>query len=174
MVLLVASTDRLLMFLLPRRAKIGHETPKVRSGLASLVSSRPLGAGGFMTGGVALFAAMLVFWLVRPAAVSIPLRASGTTLDLAEATLTEEIAGWKRSGFEVIEREPGNINGEVTYKWTFKRGGLESTLAIDGPFGTWHDLGKCYAAAGWNVTEGEDIRLDLPGEKVIGLSLIHI
>jgi exosortase len=170
-VLLVVSTDRLLLFLLPDRSAFKKRAESRKTGLLIRLESTRIPAKVFMGTGTTAFLLMFGFWLVRPAAATIPLRVSGTRLTLEQSALPEEIRGWTLKDFKVIERSVGDINGEVSYSWVFQKNGLESTIAVDGPFGAWHDLGSCYTGAGWKLTAATDIRLDFPGEKVIASEL---
>jgi exosortase len=169
-VLLVISTDRLLMFLLPQRSEFRRRDPRVAGPLAKLEALK-VPVKTYLLSGVSVFLLLFGFWLVRPVKAAVPLRVSGTRLTLGRDDLLQTINGWQLASFDVVERDVGDINGEVSYTWVFEKGGLSSTVAVDGPFGAWHDLGGCYVGAGWELTKVADVRLDFPGEKVIGSEL---
>ncbi len=169
-VLLVISTDRFLMFVLPERSEFS-KGGSTKSDLLARFDAIRIPSGAFLASGVSVFLLLFGVWLVRPAAASVPLRVSGTRLTLERSALLDEIQGWKLKSFDVVERDVGDINGEVSYLWVFEKGGLTSTIAVDGPFGAWHDLGSCYTGGGWVLSKARDVRLDFPGEKVIGSEL---
>lgn len=169
-VAMVISTDRLLVFLLPERTSFGHKR-QPRPSLVGHLLSRKVAAGTFTIAAATVFAALLGWRMLRPAEENPQLRVSGTRLNLTDKTLASEILGWKQKSFEVVERSPGDINGEASYVWVFEQNGLECRVAVDGPFGLWHDLGYCYAARGWQLNEARDLRLRIPGNTFMASEL---
>lgn len=173
-VLAVMSTDRLLIFLLPERRRFKREKPVSGSyyvprmpGSAKRVAPKP-----FVTATVVSCVALLVFGFVRPRANKAPLRVSGVKLALTSESLPNQLLGWMKTGFEVIDREPGNILGERSYAWRFEKNGLTSTVAVDGPFGTWHDLGYCYVGSGWKLITAKDLELKrVTGPPFVGTEM---
>lgn len=173
-VLAVISTDRFMMFVLPERSDFSQRKPAGRKlTLFTRLESVRLPKNTLVGAVAAVFLLLFGFKMIRPAAASVDRTVSGLRLELDESALPAELGEWKRLSFEVIERDAGNINGEVSYSWVFERRGLRSTIAVDGPFTKWHDLGHCYAGVGWRLREATDLELTIFGEteKVIASEL---
>ncbi|MFK7818244.1 MAG: exosortase U [Planctomycetaceae bacterium] len=166
-VLCVVSSDRLFMYLLPQRSAFDKTSKEKAKTVLTKLEARKLPAQRLAIACVIVGVALAGFKLVRSQREEISLRVSGTRLMIGEDALPQELTGWQQTAFEVIERDPGDINGEVSYKWTYEKNGITSTIAVDGPFGAWHDLAYCYAVAGWRITKAVDDDLDLPGENII-------
>ncbi len=170
-VLAVISTDRLLIFVLPERqvfseSKSSSYVPRI-PGSAKRVAAKP-----FTGAAVGICAVLLIFGFVRPSATKAPLRLADADLALNADSLPNELRGWVKTNFEVINREPGDILGERSYSWTFEKNGLQSTVAVDGPFGAWHDLGYCYVGSGWKLTSAKDRELrPVTGDSFVATEL---
>lgn len=161
-VLAVISTDRMLVFMLPERQRFNQKKssstyyiPRL-PGSAKRVEPKP-----FMVASVAICAVLLVFGFVRPTGAKTPLRVSDTELSLTGESLPAKLRGWFKADFTPITRKPGDPFGERSYAWSFEKNGLKSTVAVDGPFGAWHDLGYCYVGDGWTLTSARDRELRL-------------
>lgn len=70
-----------------------------------------------------------------------------------EASLPEQLASWRRAGFEVKRRDRGHLLGANSRIWRFRGGGVDATVSADYPFPGWHTLTRCYAIQGWTVEE---------------------
>lgn len=169
-VLAVMSTDRFLMFILPERSGFSDRPVNRKQSWFSRLESTRLPKNTLVGAVSVVFVLMFGMKMIRPAAASIQRNVAGMRLELDESVLPTELGDWTMKSFEIIEREPGNINGEVSYSWVFEKQGLESTIAVDGPFTTWHDLGHCYAGVGWRLIESNDFVLG-EIEKVLASEL---
>lgn len=79
---------------------------------------------------------------------------------VTEASLPDEWNGWKKSGFTIVQREKNDPNGQISRVWRYDRSGQSVSFSMDGPFTVWHDLGNCYTSQGWTVANEEDITTD--------------
>jgi exosortase len=173
--LMIVSTDRLLMFLAPLKVHSGLDTPPTEGYYGYSSRSRSTSKASGKTSArrfrlspvwtipvAAVLAAAFAFlgWVQLTHAVT---RDPGHfILDrgeeiVSEATLPDEWNGWKQSGFTIIERERNDPNGQISRVWRFERSGQSVSFSLDGPFTVWHDLGNCYTSQGWTVAKEEDI-----------------
>jgi exosortase len=181
--LMIVSTDRLLLFLAPLRVPSGLDT---RGGSGYFGESKgyfstsrgyfSTSKGGSSTKGTrerfrlspvltipvaAVAAAAFGFlgWVqLTHAVTSDPghfILERGEEI-VTEATLPEEWNGWKKTGFTIIERERNDPNGQISRVWQYQRSGQSVSFSLDGPFTVWHDLGNCYTSQGWTVGKEED------------------
>jgi exosortase len=164
-VLCVISSDRLLMYVLPERSSVAKK--KKSASIFSKLESQQVPRQRLIVACTAVSLVLAGFKLLRPEREEISTRLSGVRLTIAENALPVELSGWRRTSFEMVEREVGDFNGEVSYKWDYEKNGIKSTVAVDGPFGAWHDLAYCYAVVGWRVTSAVDKELDIPGEELV-------
>lgn len=165
-VLAVISTDRFFAFLIPERNKFVQEKKEPNDDAIRLPGlTKRVSPMWFTNVAVGVFAVLLLFGFVRPSAAKPPLRVQTQRLALSANSLPPSLGDWYRTGFEVIDREPGTKEaerfGEQSYAWKYERRGLQSTIAVDGPFGDWHDLGHCYTGVGWKLSSARDHEMPL-------------
>lgn len=114
---------------------------------------RPPPVLGFRFAGVALFFMVLgisgahVWRQGRHALAPLPKIMTMAELKLS---LPPDVAGWKS------DSASGNLNllqttGVHTTSWLFRRGGKSAEVAVDYPFGGFHDVRLCYENNGWQV-----------------------
>jgi exosortase len=169
--LMIVSTDRLLLFLAPLRVHSGLDSAPGEGsyyGYSSRKSSTPKPARRrlrlspvWSVPVAAILAAAFAFlgWVQLTHAVT---RDPGHfILDrgeevVSEATLPDEWNGWKKTGFTIIERAKNDPNGQISRVWRYERSGQSVSFSLDGPFTVWHDLGNCYTSQGWTVAREED------------------
>lgn len=75
-------------------------------------------------------------------------------IDVAELgadTLPEEISGFKRESFRMIDRVVGDPFGQASQQWVYRKGSLTANISLDYPFAAPHDLCQCYSLIGWKV-----------------------
>lgn len=155
---LVMSTDRLLLFFFPQPEALPiHNLQVDQTSLASDV--RPGRVGSFAIAGSFVFAASLMFVLpsaATPPALG-PLASAEGLKPVPEEVLPEAWDGWKRIDFQVRERDKGDLAGEISRIWFFRKGRLTAAISIDGPFDSWHDTELCYIGLGYTTQSEEDI-----------------
>lgn len=82
--------------------------------------------------------------------------AAASTDDIAflaekEATgLPDVIDGWTQVDYRYIQRDSGDINGEISRLWVLEKDGTRVEASVDGPYiHGWHYLSDCYRGQGW-------------------------
>jgi exosortase len=158
---LIASTDRLLMFL---GSTIQWGEPKNR------VSAplRPTGAAPFSVGwnAVAMIAVaygILVLFQAGDYGIgdSVPeSRLIASYNEFSKDTIPSEFSGWKlspgASAFTTRKSKDIYDNyGENSRTWRYQKGNLFAVVSFDYPFPYWHDLRMCYEAEGWQIADNE-------------------
>lgn len=150
-VLLIWSTDRLFLFLVPSAARpmpaaAPHSTQALRLGMLqplARVASLPMAV------------AFGLLFLLHASVYGLTTQGPGELLAgldrLGRDTLPEELAGWKRDGFTEEKREMGSAYGEHSKMWVYKRGQRTASVAIDYPFAKFHVLDECYLNQGWTL-----------------------
>jgi hypothetical protein len=78
------------------------------------------------------------------------------TMENLKLSLPEDLAGWKRDSGVT-----GNMNllqtaGVYSSSWLYRRGAEQITVAVDYPFGGFHDVRLCYETSGWQVVTEDD------------------
>jgi exosortase len=158
-VLLIASTDQLLSFLLaPARPRPAPE--------GAAPGSPPLAQTPFRVGHVrwpALLAAPAFLLLLGchaavygwgTGAARADAEAPNAWLDGLDAdTLPERLGPWQRQDFQVQARDAGSFFGEHSWVWTYRQGGKAAVFSLDYPFPYWHDLTRCYTSQGWQMDD---------------------
>jgi exosortase/archaeosortase family protein len=178
--LLLASTDRLLMFLGTsltwgeKKAVIPPATPAAEPAAVS-----PTRRGWSFAVPVAAAYALLVLLQAAGYAAGIgqltrnPFDAKVVEVSngFAADTLPAAIGTWQRdpkSGFTTRD-EPEMYYADHSRSWTYARAGTTVLLSFDYPYPEPHDLRICYTGTGWTVGAATDIRHptpDQPGELV--------
>ncbi|MBX3441668.1 MAG: exosortase U [Planctomyces sp.] len=168
--LLVATTDQLLKFLLPigdvapidappdgfamREAILRTSTwlPKAGVAWASVV-----GLAGFIAL-VQMPKSLPAMSQYVPRDVKIPA--------MAEDDLPERFEGFRRQRFDVIDRVKEDPFGAHSQQWTYESEDMAVVVSVDYPYDALHDLSLCYAAVGWRIPEsGKSLR---PAPETVG------
>ncbi|WP_203545386.1 exosortase U, partial [Candidatus Laterigemmans baculatus] len=92
----------------------------------------------------------------------------------AEEFFTEELAGWRRVGFNVQQRAKDDpFGGMVSLRWQYMKGSRTAVLSLDGPYREWHNLAICYSAIGWDLVGASDVQVGAGpvGEPIVGREL---
>ena len=79
--------------------------------------------------------------------------------NLPEGLLPDKIGSWNRDSFKRIDRSPSDPFGLVSYGWFFSNGEVPVVVSLDGPYDSWHDLGYCYGATGWELRDSRNVQL---------------
>ncbi len=79
--------------------------------------------------------------------------------DLTEKDLPQEVNGWKRTGFRIINREKNDLFGANSMIWTYENNGVEAQFSIDGGYPEFHDLWFCYSSVGWSLRRSDNPQL---------------
>ncbi|MGC1272869.1 MAG: exosortase U [Planctomycetaceae bacterium] len=169
-VALIMSTDRLLLFLVPERETgplaqspgagwFEHEGRASHSSRRSVVTGR---RGLLASGLVAIAFAGLAWggWVLpssAPTTYQSQLASSEGFKPLAVDDLPAEWNGWERMGFRVQQREAGDLAGELSRIWTYRKGRLVAAVSVDGPYDGWHDLIWCYEGLGYKIESVDDV-----------------
>jgi exosortase/archaeosortase family protein len=174
-VLLAFSGDHLWRYLFPVSRETIAELPFEERAEAGLID-RPVTVVAIAVVAVLLVVGMgtsLVFYsnfsritAKRLTVAELALQSAINFEQTAEGILPEELAGWKRSGFKVMEQSPDSVFGGLrSFVWQFSNGSRQVILSIDGPYPGWHDLKVCYSATGWNV-ESELTEIEIGDNRV--------
>jgi exosortase len=177
--LMIVSTDRLILFVAPPRRPdpFQRERPRRKGwwpfsshsgrhlteswGLAWSLPATLLAIG--------LFGALALVQWTQAAGQATPnfqvLEREGDNFQ--ETVLPAEASGWQRDKFTIVHREPDDPNGQISRIWWFTRDGQTVAISVDGPFNTWHDLGLCYESQGWTITEERDYRGPEPDAALV-------
>ena len=162
-VLLIWSTDRLMLFVSPRAAApppapSAHPMPALDAlrGAARLVSWPMAVAFGLL-----LTLHVATYGLTPPAAPREPLPGIAR---LGRESLPESLAGWKRENFRCETRDHLSEYGEHSRMWEYTLDQRRAVVSLDYPFPIFHFLNTCYLNQGWKV----DKSTDCFGEKDIG------
>ncbi len=79
--------------------------------------------------------------------------------NLTEKDLPQEVNGWKRTGFRVINRDKKDVFGANSMIWTYENNGVEAQFSIDGGYPEFHDLWFCYSSVGWSLRRADNPQL---------------
>jgi exosortase len=174
---LALSLDQFMVFLLyPADESIpgqaGQKTPAPTPFIAGERRSGPL--LGFKFAGAILFFTVLgicgaqVLRHGRDALSPLP---TIITMQELKLSLPANVAGWN------LESTAGNANllqttGVHTMNWLFRRGAMSAEVAVDYPFGGFHDVRLCYENNGWKVINEEYLKLPQTGEDLYTCKLI--
>lgn len=169
---LVASTDRLLMFL-GTTISWGSAKSKVSAPL------RPTGAAPFsatwsLVAPAALAYGVLMIFQAGDYGIgeSVPESKLIASYNAFSAgTMPDELVGWKKgsgaTAFTVRDSKDIFDNyGEHSKTWRYQRGNLTAIVSFDYPFPFWHDLRMCYTASGWFIEEFEEFNHPVPNGEV--------
>jgi exosortase len=159
---LIWSSDRLLLFLASSRARAAEPEPSRDTASPVGPACRDVLCGldqswlGSWSAGAAFGLLLAVYLLVYgvPALAS----ASPDALDVAPArleadALPEQIDGWRRENFARTTRNPGSAFGEFSSTWTYHADSQAVAFSLDYPYPAWHEAQECYQNQGWEVEE---------------------
>lgn len=169
--LLTASTDRLLLFLVPGRKPAAVEdmselwtkedAPGPDAPPARPRDLRPLWA--CVAAGFVAVAGLQIPRLTGAEAAAVAAAAPDRAAALEAlkrvpgAALPESWGGWRKVGFDVVKRERSDLMGEYSHVWAYRKGPTTAMVSMDGPFPDgWHDLRICYRGTGWDCSEVAD------------------
>jgi exosortase len=162
-VLLIWSTDRLGLFLVPRAADPSAPPPESPPPSAAPALDAFTAAVRLLSWPTAV-AFGLLFALHTATYGLTPDGGPGDLLPaiarLDRDTLPEELAGWKRERYYTEERETGSAYGEHSRVWAYKLGQRTALVAIDYPFAKFHMLDECYVNQGWALARHTDYHGD--------------
>jgi exosortase len=161
---LVWSTDRLLLFLATARSKglaKRQATPSGNKQLATPLSAAAVAGWGWLAspwvaGIFGVLAATNVLLNFSPGDAnarswtdSVAATASGVRDDFFPL----DLAGWHRQGYSEETRASHSAFGEHSKMWIYRRPLTQAVLSLDYPFPAWHDLTRCYTSQGWVIDE---------------------
>lgn len=170
-VALIMSTDRLLLFFVPERDHgplvVSPETRSrkqwfnrpEKSVLPSLAARRRRGWIGL---GLVATAFVALAWGGRqlPSAEPASYQSQVLSIDGFKPAVIDDLPAewneWERVGFQVQHREVGDLAGELSRIWTYRKGRLLVAVSIDGPYDGWHDLTWCYTGRGYQIDAEQD------------------
>lgn len=170
---LVISTDQLLWFLLPRSA-----IAPVRHGS---VPHPGAGRSALRTASWAVATVVAAVFPVIGAAeiYRMPKRLPGIAAvwsgafqlpEFGADALPAEIAGFRRTDYQTIQRVAGDPLGHESQQWTYRAGGASALVSLDYPYGGVHDLCVCYTAIGWTIKDKRVVQQhelpDVPGRNL--------
>lgn len=167
---LVASSDRMLLFLLPQRREgwasaLLKKLPVLQRSRGPEMASLPPKRAT-----TAVLPAVLAasFGVMAVASAAMPefqpetgqseVLSPAAWKPLDEGSLPQSWGGWRRVGFEAIHREAGDVAGELSKVWRYQKGRLVAAVSMDGPYDGWHDLSWCYEGLGYDVETLGDVR----------------
>jgi exosortase/archaeosortase family protein len=180
--LLIASTDQLLAFLLVPaggpaargRNAVFDATTEASADSSSGQPRRWLVAWPFTVAFAALLAVHVAsYGVASDAATLTGVPVAAAVEGLGEDSFPNELAGWKQQGFKIEQRSAGSSFGECSREWTYMRGGNLAVISLDYPFPGWHDLTRCYTGQGWAMDE-EVIRQARTDGETLGEAFVAV
>jgi exosortase len=158
-VLLIWSTDRLLLFFVPRWGNdiAASPTPAPRPTSSDAPFSR---LGRLVSWPVAIaFGVLLAFHLAvygfEPQDEFASATPAPTMASIGKTSLPEAIGPWQRVEYSELHRDTGSAFGEHSKVWHYKWNHLTAVVSLDYPFRTFHDLSECYLNQGWNLERSQ-------------------
>jgi len=163
--LLVLSIDQLLLFLLPESP--GSSIMKWFRGQRGAYSHEP--SSGEPSVRPASSRAILKIWLLmacclpliglvqlprllaRPPAVAQLFQKEVQMPLFGEDALPKTMGGFRRVGYETVERVPGDPFGQSSQRWIFEQGSITVGVSLDYPYNGVKDLCECYEMTGWTI-----------------------
>ena len=174
--LLVMTTDQLIVFLLPRGGRPRQKLPSARKQRAeaqavepkprktTTAPEQPLLVPLFAVA-IALIVAPLQLTRL-PAQIHQIRHVIPTAFRLPELgadALPEEIAGFQRVDYQIVERVPDDPLGETSQIWQYRSKTAALQVSLDYPFNGPHDLSVCYRQTGWQIDQSHIVS-DEPDE----------
>jgi len=160
-VLLIWSTDRLLLFFKPSWNEDRGTLPEPAQQATAFGRSL-----SFCTWPVAAAFSLLLFVHIgihgAHGLTFIERSISPRMASIDAKSLPETLAGWKKIQYAEKHRDSTNWFGEFSKSWQFKRDNVTAVVSIDYPFGGFHDLWDCYNKVGWSL---ESRSFQTPSDK---------
>lgn len=188
--LLILSVDQLLAFVLPGKAPGPLEVLRYvfgRRGRSSTDSTTQSGSGTAASRIQTVSLALTLLFPVAGVAQLFRMPASVPTIGTLTAgepdlpqfgpdQLPAQLEGFERTGYEVVQRVPGDPLGQASQQWYFSRGSLHAMVSLDYPYSGVHDLCVCYSQIGWKVLKSDvfaseeldDLRDMMTGPVAVG------
>lgn len=177
---LILTTDQLLKFVFPPEApnllqRIRQETNKGEQYYADAAPRKPVALAGpklrkAVVGISAVFAAFLLVQVFNlPAGAPQVLAVMNDDFDLPELgadALPEEINGFKRVDYSVIQRVHGDPFGQGSQQWWYEKGYLRCMISLDYPYTGPHDFTLCYENTGWTMESQKVTPVPYEGDEV--------
>jgi hypothetical protein len=175
---LVATTDQLLWFLLPRRGlkvlrPISDAYARDRESSGSRRALRAVGWAAAMLLAVVfpVIGAAEIYRMPKRLPTLAAVWSGAFQLpEFGPDALPEEIAGFRRTDYNTIKRVAGDPLGHESQQWTYRVGGTTALVSLDYPYPGVHDLCVCYTAIGWTITDKQvvlpDDLPDVPGREL--------
>jgi exosortase len=157
-VVLIWSTDRLLLFVLPRAAAASPPpTSPVRPVpvMDALRGAAPLMSWPMAVAFGLLFLLHIATYGLAPADAAPVVLASVERLN--RDSLPEQLAGWKQERFQTERRGTLNEYGEHSKIWIYNLEQRTASVSLDYPFPMFHVLDLCYINQGWAVERSRDV-----------------
>ena len=188
---MVLSTDRLLLFLVPRSEAIWQFgwsqarrlLPEFVLGRLAPTSdeSRPAESSRPVVRPAAYLIRSPITWVSLASLTGLVLLQASDVLLARSAALPPDLLtsseaqllpvewnGWRLTNSEQIQRKANNVNGMLSRTWTYERGSLSAVVSIDGPFVGWHNLTNCLEGQGWQVNVNRNRMYTELGETLPG------
>jgi len=104
---------------------------------------------------------------------------SDREFDLLDETVFESVSELTTDGFHTETRsalDDRNLFGARSHVWDVSTPFGKGLVAVDGPFGHWHDLRMCYESQGWKFeqTSVHPIHGQLPGRDLVTVRMIDV
>jgi exosortase len=151
--LLVFSTDRLLLFLTAPPKGTAVSDPETEAGPTRWAAPLPRLAWPVAAGFATLFVGYVALYGIGDVRAGHEKSATPAVGDLPATILPEHVGSWERSDCDTITRNPGSEFGETSRVWVYRHSSRRATVSLDAAFPTWHDLTRCYTSQGWEIDE---------------------
>jgi exosortase len=163
--ILIWSTDRLLMFVTPVRWR-NRDAAKADAPAALAENEYPavpLGERGAPMSSWVFGAAFGLLLIGHLALYTLPsgaraLKNESAHIDRIDQSTLPKFDGWRLEKFYQETRDTGSAYGEYSKVWFFIGNSQGVVISLDYPFGYWHDLPVCYKGQGWEE-EGKSDRV---------------
>ncbi|GAB5442258.1 MAG: hypothetical protein Fues2KO_26070 [Fuerstiella sp.] len=177
---LILTTDQLLKFVFPPDApnlleRIRQETNKGEQYYADATPKKraPAAGAGLRKAVIGISAVFAVFCIVQvfnlPAVTPQVLAVMDDDFDLpklGEDALPEEIAGFSRVDYSVIQRVHGDPFGQGSQQWWYEKDYLRCMISLDYPYTAPHDFTLCYENTGWTMENEQVTSVAVDGQDV--------
>lgn len=167
--ILAASTDWAFRFLLP--PAYGSTSSEAAPGAVEPVmlrSKRPFYVGLGTAGVMCLVSAIALFRPTEARAAAGTIADASLMPQLPPDLLPARLDLWELKSTERKQRDASDAFGMVSQMWMYHNGNFPVGLSVDGPYESWHDLGYCYGATGWQLRDSQNVDLVTePGQRPI-------
>ncbi len=90
------------------------------------------------------------------------------SLQIDQSFFPEQCNGWKLIDYEERSRKPGDINGQHSSIWYYEKQSMKVAISIDGPFLGWHNLNNCLVGQGWETRSAQNEKYENLIEEMPG------